>query len=641
MRDAVFIGYMAGARIPATAVDAPSILRRLFRRVRGLPAYQDAVLPAPRTAAQRLAARVRALVAWRPMFGWLAAALTTGGVAAAALLAAGASVVRPAPPPVAPVLGMGFTSDGALVATHSGDLMQVWSLDGKKRHETTSDWIVRSFASRSDGTMVFTDKAPSGHVTIIDYDLKFDGGKLKATLTKTLEDAMFEWTKAPLPVGARPPEESVIGVRLGPPPERVVALLTTEPRVRLIFDQQTRWAPINILPSALPLSDSNFDLSSDGSLLALVTDNHVRVWNVHGLGDPIFGEIGPISGVWFAADDPGALVIAEPGKLSVHHRIKSGAWDKTVLPREVTASFVTLNWQAQLAVVAVGGKGAVGASGTALLWNLRTGEVVEIQRRPAPFSVALDHNARTVAVYGQDRVSLFSVHQGIPDASTSDVGPPALKLHRIAVLNQTKSRLSDAEVTRVIGALNTQIARDVGPVWGVDAKLELARKDSLQADATVTLTDGEPDVIGALGYHDVKNGRPYTKIFLKLFEKGSSSWRLTFSHVVLEMLVDPLDDRTVAGPHPHDATRRGKHALEICNAVEAESYSIDGVQVSNFVLPGYFKADTPAGTPVDFLAKSTGHVDLRPFGIKTGGYAQFYDDSKKAWETVFENATKN
>jgi len=73
------------------------------------------------------------------------------------------------------------------------------------------------------------------------------------------------------------------------------------------------------------------------------------------------------------------------------------------------------------------------------------------------------------------------------------------------------------------------------------------------------------------------------------------------------------------------------HWYEMCDAVQAESYEIDGIPVSNFVLPLYFTADSEKGGRNDFLGKNR----LSSFGINPGGYIGFYDPKLESHDTAF------
>jgi len=55
------------------------------------------------------------------------------------------------------------------------------------------------------------------------------------------------------------------------------------------------------------------------------------------------------------------------------------------------------------------------------------------------------------------------------------------------------------------------------------------------------------------------------------------------------------------------------------------SVSLDGIEVSNFVLPLYFTPDAEKGSRNDFLGRSHAGKTLPSFGINPGGYVGFFD----------------
>ena len=91
----------------------------------------------------------------------------------------------------------------------------------------------------------------------------------------------------------------------------------------------------------------------------------------------------------------------------------------------------------------------------------------------------------------------------------------------------------------------------------------------------------------------------------------------------------------MTGPHP--AARRVQvfHWYEMCDAVQDESYKVDGVAVSNFLLPLYFTRDAEKGGRNDFLGR-LGDDDqpLASFGINKGGYIGFFNPKTRKHETV-------
>jgi len=81
----------------------------------------------------------------------------------------------------------------------------------------------------------------------------------------------------------------------------------------------------------------------------------------------------------------------------------------------------------------------------------------------------------------------------------------------------------------------------------------------------------------------------------------------------------------VQGPHPTKPRHIVYHWFEMCDAVQNETYEIDGVSVSNFVLPLYFTSGEERGGRNDFLGTSTNGKTLESFAINPGGYINYFD----------------
>jgi hypothetical protein len=215
-------------------------------------------------------------------------------------------------------------------------------------------------------------------------------------------------------------------------------------------------------------------------------------------------------------------------------------------------------------------------------------------------------------------------------ARTSSVGREITVI--ITVVNM--SGIPDAELQHAIRAINRQIHEDFEPYWSLTATLRLEGKSQtkpdklalpdMRGDAVLYLWD-QVDIPGALGYHDANaRGIPYGFVFTELAAKLGENWSTTLSHEALELIADPLVNLLVAGPHPTQ-DRTVFHWYEMSDAVQSESYSIDGVEVSNFVLPLYFTPTAEPGSRNDFLGSVNGGETLASFGINPGGYIGFFD----------------
>ena len=214
----------------------------------------------------------------------------------------------------------------------------------------------------------------------------------------------------------------------------------------------------------------------------------------------------------------------------------------------------------------------------------------------------------------------------------------------ISVINHASAEITDAELQQVLRAVNRQIEGDFAPYWSLAATLRLEGKSGKQpskqsladmrGDAVLYLWD-RADVDDALGYHDMTNrGVPFGIVFTELSEAMGEHWSVTLSHEALELIGDPEINLLVMGPHPKDPGRDVFHWYEMCDAVQDESYEIDGVKVSNFVLPLYFTGGDEKGGRNDFLSQSHGGKALTSFGINPGGYVGFFDPEMRGMDTV-------
>jgi len=205
----------------------------------------------------------------------------------------------------------------------------------------------------------------------------------------------------------------------------------------------------------------------------------------------------------------------------------------------------------------------------------------------------------------------------------------------ISVINHTGGTIADEEIQPVLRAINRQIDGDYAPYWSLGATLRLEGRSSVKP-STQTLADmrgdaviylwNHADVDDAIGYHDLNNrGIPYGFVFTEISKQIGEAWSITLSHEALELIGDPESNLLVMGPDPKDLGRDVFHWYEMCDAVQDEHYTIDGVDVSNFVLPLYFTGGDEMGGRNDFLGRSHDGRTLRSFSVNPGGYIGFYD----------------
>jgi hypothetical protein len=168
----------------------------------------------------------------------------------------------------------------------------------------------------------------------------------------------------------------------------------------------------------------------------------------------------------------------------------------------------------------------------------------------------------------------------------------------------------------------------------------------MRGDAIIYVWD-TLDVDTALGEHKkYYSGIPYGFVFTKVCEIINENWSVALSHEALELIGYPQLNLFAMGPHPHpnENKRMVFHCFEMCDAVQAEQYSIEDVEVSNFVLPLYFTFDLDkntdeAGSRNDFLGtqnKETAKT-LSSFGVNSGGYTVIWDPKNNIWYTYSQD----
>ena len=199
---------------------------------------------------------------------------------------------------------------------------------------------------------------------------------------------------------------------------------------------------------------------------------------------------------------------------------------------------------------------------------------------------------------------------------------------KIAVLNQF-NQISDDDVQKAVDALQIQVHRDFAPAWGIDADLTFypaGKKAPANSWQLIILNNS--DQAGALGYHDLtKNGLPLGKIFAGTDLSYGTSWTVTASHELLEMLGDPDINLTVFRENKDGSGVL--YAYETCDACEDDSfcYKINGVLVSDFVFPSWFEEFHKAGAQYDFQKKMKS-----AFQLLKGGYIGVYNvESGAGW----------
>ena len=197
----------------------------------------------------------------------------------------------------------------------------------------------------------------------------------------------------------------------------------------------------------------------------------------------------------------------------------------------------------------------------------------------------------------------------------------------IACFNKASTPLG-VDFDSLIAAMQTYVDQFVAPIWGTPAKLVKSTDFLKDTWAMVFLDDA--DAPGALAYHDLTpGGLPLSKVFVRTTIQNHDLVSVSASHELVEMLVDPAINMYTTGPNA-----KLMYAYESADPVEALTFPVNGIDMSDFVYPAYFEVfRKPGSVKFDELNKIS-----KPFEILTGGYQIIFKNGK--WTQVFASVEK-
>lgn len=199
----------------------------------------------------------------------------------------------------------------------------------------------------------------------------------------------------------------------------------------------------------------------------------------------------------------------------------------------------------------------------------------------------------------------------------------------LALVNRS-TIVADAELPAVAAALQRQLEEHFAPQWGFTAStLAVPSTEEPPAWAWWIVLLDDADAANVLGYHDVTpTGRPLGKVFARTSQWYRVPWSVIASHELLEMLADPGVNLTAFN---WAASQSGLlYAVEVADPVNGLSYDIDGVRVSDFVFPSWYRVFDPDNNgPYDFLTACR-----EPFTLGLGGFQLLAQWGSTGWEFV-------
>lgn len=190
-----------------------------------------------------------------------------------------------------------------------------------------------------------------------------------------------------------------------------------------------------------------------------------------------------------------------------------------------------------------------------------------------------------------------------------------LDVQLIEIVNQSTAA-SDADLEKIAAVLQIQVDRDYAPAWnygGATIRF-VPRGEQIDPQAWVVYVMDNSPQPGALGFHE-DAGKPVGRVFAADDKKYRAHLSVTLSHELIEMLGDPYTQLTV-----YRQSENRLYCFENCDAVESDGlgYEIDGILVSDFVLPSWFVDGS--GAPYDFRSHCA-----KPFQVLSEGYIGYMD----------------
>ncbi len=193
----------------------------------------------------------------------------------------------------------------------------------------------------------------------------------------------------------------------------------------------------------------------------------------------------------------------------------------------------------------------------------------------------------------------------------------------ISILNQS-TLVSNADAATMTEAIASQVRLDAAPLWDRDPAAVVFYTDASAVPAEahgIAIVDTIQDQPqGVLGFHtEDQGGKLWGVVAAKpeLDNGGKTTtgdWSVSsvLSHEVLEMFVDPNCNLWA------NDGKGAVYSFEVCDPVEAPTYDVSGVSVSNFVTPAWFDPLAPPTAQFDKLGQLQA-----AFTIVKGGYVVY------------------
>lgn len=213
----------------------------------------------------------------------------------------------------------------------------------------------------------------------------------------------------------------------------------------------------------------------------------------------------------------------------------------------------------------------------------------------------------------------------------------------VALVSLTRE-VSTRSLLQVTAAMQKQVTRDFGPIWGLPATIDAFEDlSSMPNDYYPIVIFNDGDELRERLAADI--GEQPAFQLIEQFERGwvtgvhlnsftrqpfalvaaTDTWPVVAGHEMLELLADPYGNRLIGAAHPTRPDLRVKYLLEVCDPCQSAWYAVNGVPVSDFYTPRYFDPVSVGALRYSF----TGALEY-PLHVLDGGYVTWLDPAESA-----------
>jgi hypothetical protein len=233
--------------------------------------------------------------------------------------------------------------------------------------------------------------------------------------------------------------------------------------------------------------------------------------------------------------------------------------------------------------------------------------------------------------------TIFAVIAGAIGSSTHAVYKTQLQRvpvgqENLYIRNLDTHDISDAEILKDIPAWEQAVNVDFASYWHTaHFHLVFIGRDPAPVGSMSAVFVKKGPIRGALAYHTVGGNAPAITVYAGTGDYYGYDNSVSFTHELFELAADPVTSYLNVG-YPSDYVWLEKPdgslkqsystALawfnEVCDPVEADSYTIGTTRISDFITPNWM--NDGVGQRYDFMG-----LAQQPFWIRPGGYAIFLD----------------